>query len=42
MKPVHVKDNAYINSGEEINYKDPKFQVDDHFRISKYKNIFAK
>ena len=22
--------------------KDPKFKVDDHVRISKYKNIFAK
>ena len=24
------------------NDKDPKFKLDDHVRISKYKNIFAK
>ena len=42
MKQVDVKDNAYINSSEEVNDKDPKFKVGDHVRISKYKNIFAK
>ena len=42
VKPVDVKDNAYINSSKEINDKDPKFKVSDHVRISKYKNIFAK
>ena len=42
MKPINVKDNAYINIDKEINNKDPKFQVGDHARISKYKNIFAK
>ena len=42
MKPVDVKDNTYINFGKEVNDKDPKFQVGDHVRISKYKNIFAK
>ena len=42
MKPVDVKDNAYIDSAKEVNDKDPKFQVDNHVRISKYKNIFAK
>ena len=42
MKPVDVKDNRYINFKKEINNKDPKFKVDDHVRISKYKNIFAK
>ena len=42
MKPIDVKDNAYINTGKEINNKDPKFKVGDHVRISKYKNIFAK
>ena len=25
-----------------MNDKEPKFKVDDHVRISKYKNIFAK
>ena len=42
MKPIDVKDNKYINIGEEINDKDPRFKVGDHVRISKYKNIFAK
>ena len=42
MKPIDVKDNTYINSNKEINYKDPKFKVGDYVRISKYKDIFAK
>ena len=42
MKPISVKDNTYINIGKEFNEKDHKFQVGDHVRISKYKNIFAK
>ena len=42
MKPVDVKDNTYINFKKESYDKDPKFQVCDHVRISKYKNIFAK
>ena len=42
MKPVNVKDNAYIDFKKEVNDKDPKFKVGDHVRISKYKNIFAK
>ena len=42
MKHINVKDNTYINTGKEVNYKDPKFKIGDHVRISKYKNIFAK
>ena len=42
MKPADVKDNAHIGFKKEVNDKDPKFKVDDHVRISKYKNIFAK
>ena len=42
MKPIDVKDNTYINIDKEVNDKDPKFQIGDHVRISKYKNIFAK
>ena len=42
MKPINFKDNAYINTGKEVNDKDPKFKVGDHVRISKYKNIFDK
>ena len=47
MKPVDAKDNTHIDSTElssikEVNDKDPKFKVDDHVRISKYKTFFAK
>ena len=42
MKPVGAKDDTYIDSSKEVNDKDSKFQVGDHVRISKYKNIFAK
>ena len=42
MKPVDVKDNTYTDFKKEVNNKDPKFKVDDHVSISKYKNIFAK
>ena len=38
VKPVDVKDNAYIDSDKEVDDKDPKFQVGDHVRISKYKH----
>ena len=41
-KPVDVKDNTYIDFKKEVKDKDPKFKVDDHVRISKYKNILAK
>ena len=42
MKPIDVKNNTYIDFGKENNNKDPKFQVGDHIRISKYKNISVK
>ena len=42
MKPVDVKSGNYIEHNVTSNDKDPKFQVGDHVRISKYKNIFAK
>ena len=42
MKPSDVEDNTYIDFGTESNNKDPKFQVGDHVRISKYKNIFLR
>ena len=42
MKAIDVKDNTYIDFGEEVNDNDSKFKVGDHVRISKYKNIFAK
>ena len=42
MKPIDIKDNTYIIIDKEVNDKKPKFKVDDHVRISKYKNIFPK
>ena len=42
MKPVDVKDNAYIDFKKEVNDKGRKFKVSDHVRISKDKYIFAK
>ena len=42
MKPVDVKDNKYINSSNEVNDNDAKFKVDNHVRISRYKQFFAK
>ena len=34
--------NVKIDFGKETIDKDPKFQVGDHVRISRNKNIFAK
>ena len=42
MKLVDVTLSTYIDFGVENNKKDPKFEVVDHVRISKYKNILAK
>ena len=42
MKPVDVKSDSFAEYNEESNEKDPKFNVGDHVRISKYKNMFAK
>ena len=42
MKPIDVKSDSFAVYNEESNEKDPKFTVNDHVRISKYKNIFAK
>ena len=38
MKPVDVKSSTYIDSGKEINNKDPKFKIVNIVRISKYKH----
>ena len=32
MKSVDLKDNTYINTDEEVNNKDPKFQLGDHVK----------
>ena len=42
MKPADVTDNTYIDFKKEVSDKNPKFEVGDHVRISKYKNIFTK
>ena len=42
MKPIDVKSDSFGEYNEESNEKDPKFKVNDHVRISKYKNVFAK
>ena len=42
MTNVGLKSNIYINSSKEIIDEDPKFELDDFVRISKYKSIFAK
>ena len=38
MKSADVKSNTYIDSGKEINDKDPKFKIGDIVRASSYKN----
>ena len=42
MKPVDVKDKAYIDSSKEVNDKDPKLQFGDHVRISNAKTSLLK
>ena len=42
MKPIDVKSDSYAKYNVDSNEKDPRFQVGDHVRISKYKSIFAK
>ena len=42
MKPIDVKSDSFAEYIEESNEKDSRFKVDDHVRISKFKNVFAK
>ena len=42
MKPINVIDDSFAEYNEDSNKRNPKFKVDDHVRISKFKNIFAK
>ena len=37
MKPIDIKSSTYIDFNKKNNKDDPKFEVDDHVRISKYK-----
>ena len=40
-KAIDVKNDSFAEYNEEFNEKDSKFKVNDHVRISKYKNIFV-
>ena len=42
MKPVDVKSTRYIDFDKKNDEKNPKFNVSDHVKISKYKNISTK
>ena len=42
IKPIDVTNDSNAEYNEDSNKKGPKFKVNDHVRISKYKNIFAK
>ena len=42
MKPTDVTSDSYAEHNQDSNLTKPKFEVGDHVRISKYKNIFAK
>ena len=42
MKNANVNSNISIDINEENDKKDSKFELCDHVRISKYKNIFEK
>ena len=42
MKPIDAKSDSYAEYNVDSHEKGPKFQVDGHLRISKYKSIFAK
>ena len=42
MKPIDVTDDSHAEYNEDSNKRNPKFKVDDHVRISKYKTNFVK
>ena len=42
MKPVDVKLSIYIDFNRDNNKEVLELEVNDHVRISKYKNVFAK
>ena len=42
MQPIDVKSSTCIDFNLAKNNKDPKFDVGDYVRISKYKNFFSK
>ena len=42
MKPIDVKTRAYMDFDVDNNDNDPKYKVDDHVKIPKYKNSLQK
>ena len=42
MKPVDVTSGSYIEYNVNSSEKNPKFNIGDHVKKSKYENIFAK
>ena len=42
MKPADVISSTYIDFAVINNDKEPKFEIDNHVRTSRSKNIFAK
>ena len=42
MNAVDVKDDTYIDSSKEVNYKDPKFQVGDYVKYQSTKTFLLK
>ena len=42
MKPIDVTSDSHAEYNEDSNEKDPKFKVDDHVKISKYKKDMLK
>ena len=42
MKPVDVGDDSFAEYNEKSNEKDPKFKLDAHVKIPKFKDVFAK
>ena len=42
MKSADVKVGTYSDYDDQHNTKDPKFNVGDHVRSQKYKNMFTK
>ena len=42
MKPIGGKSSSNFDFGVENNGKNPKLEVGDHVKISKYKSIFRK
>ena len=41
-KPADAKSSTYIDFNVENYDKDPKFEVGDYLRVSKFKNIFTE